>query len=375
MKPLALAILLVVTGILPQPASAQPASITFRASLKSPSNKSLSDVYVRIFAPDQPGAVDSVFTDENGRIELQLPFTWSGTYANPGALAASGIVGPMQPNVLFASSAPACVEYAYPTSGTLFFRDIQGKVFPNGSQLPPGVYFYFLVFDDGYRSGVHKMLLAEQCRVSVELRNRRPVNTKVSDRGSAVGRTLKYANAEETFIAEFIKDGYVTLIDTILIDGAIVERSYQLDNVDPPVAEFSFTGELKTGNPVLFDASASSGAYGEELTCTWDFGDGKKGQSVAVPHIFIAPGNYEVHLTATGKYGITHSVSKVVTITADQAATHSNGTVIAGVTDMDGLDLKDALITLVEDGRQVQTDHRGMAAMEDLPVGVPLHFS
>ncbi len=125
---------------------------------------------------------------------------------------------------------------------------------------------------------------------------------------------------------------------------------------------------------MIFDASTSNGAYGEELVYAWDFGDGKKGQSAGIPHIFIAPGSYEVQLTVSGSYGATHHTSQTVTILADQSATQFSGTVIGSITDMDGMDLKDVLIALVEEEQETQTDHRGMAVMENLPMGIPLHF-
>lgn len=389
MRPLALALLLVVSVSLPQLAIAQSSTITFRASLKSPDNSSLSDVYVRIFGPDEAHAVDSLFSDDAGNIERQLPFSWTGTHAFPGAYAAYSITGPMQPNVISASTASTRIAYDYPAGAQLFFRDIQGKRHANGSLLSSGLYFYYMEFDDGYRSGVHKMLLVETCMVNVELSNQY--------KGNAVGQTGKYpggsrlqgssqqdahmdgsslkaAPSEAVFYAEFIKDGYKTLRDTIYIDGAIIERTYQLEAVDLPTAAFSVTGDLLAGQPVLFDASASAGAYGEELVYSWDFGDDKRGQAVGMPHIFVTPGVYEVQLTVAGNYGAKHQVSQSLTITAEQVATQFSGTVIASIADMDGMDLKDVQITLVEDNQEVLTDQHGMALLEDLPMGIPLHF-
>lgn len=400
MKPLALAILLVFTGSLPQPTSAQSASITFKASLKSNDNTRLSDVYVRIYGPDNNVAIDSLFTDEQGNIELQLPFSWSGTPLLPPAIAANSIVTPMSPNVLSASTGAPAITYEYPSGAQLFFNDVQGRRHENGAWLPPGFYFYYLSFDDGTRSNMQKMLLTEFCPVNVELRNRYKgysgwrghIGPDVSPGGesrqqvAAAGDNrqlhgahdaadlLKHAPLEELFYAEFTRDGYVTLRDTIDIDGAVVEKTYTMQAADAPTALFSWSGELVTGSPVMFDASGSSGAYDEALVCTWDFGDGKKGQSAAMPHIFVAPGSYDVELTVSGKFGVTHQVAQTVTITASQEATHFNGTVIGSISDMDGMDLKDVRITLVEDGQEVSTDQRGLAELENLPVGIPLHF-
>ncbi len=166
----------------------------------------------------------------------------------------------------------------------------------------------------------------------------------------------------------------MTLRDTIYIDTSVIQRTYNMESVAPPNPAFSHTGEMVTGQPVLFDATASGGAYDEELVYAWDFGDGKRGQSVRIPHIFIAPGNYDVTLTVSGRYGATREVTQAVTITAEQVATQFTGSVIGSVTGMDGPDLKDAVITLVGEERDVLTDQHGMAVMQDLPMGIPLHF-
>jgi PKD repeat protein len=396
MRRLMASFLLVLTIILSQQTSAQSATITFRASIKSNDNTSLPNVYVRIYGPEVPGAVDSLFSDEEGNIEQQLPFSWSGPNSIDNMYASQPIVAPMTPNMISGATPSVRIEYNYPSGATLIFTDIQGKRQLNGSQLASGLYFYFLEFEDGTRSVVQKMLLAERCNVNVELINLyqgyaikqdgtglaglqspsseddRPKNAYGS--GSPEGTALKRAPLEELFYVEFIKEGFVTFRDTIQINSAVIEKNYQLQTVDPPSAAFSWTGELLAGKPVIFDATTSTGAYGEELVYAWDFGDGKKGQSAGIPHIFIAPGSYEVKLTVSGSYGATHHTSQTVTILADQSATQFSGTVIGSITDMDGIDLKDVLVTLVEEEQNATTDHRGMAVLEDLPMGIPLHL-
>ena len=164
-------LLLFLTVILPLHTSAQSENITFKASLKSPENNLLPNVYVKIYAPDNAQAVDSLFSDKAGNIEALLPFSWTGTSSIPEKQATYGIVAPISPNMISAATPLPIVEYNYPAGAKILFTDVQGKKHPNGSLLPPGLYFYLLKFEDGARSMVHKMLLTGECRVNAELRN------------------------------------------------------------------------------------------------------------------------------------------------------------------------------------------------------------
>ena len=65
-------------------------------------------------------------------------------------------------------------------------------------------------------------------------------------------------------------NGDVTFAD--LVDGTVQRLVYSSGN-RPPVAAFSFTTDPDT-RTIQFDASASYDLDGDELTYTWDFGDG-----------------------------------------------------------------------------------------------------
>ncbi len=64
-----------------------------------------------------------------------------------------------------------------------------------------------------------------------------------------------------------------------------------------PVPAFAVGGTATAGQPLTFDASATTGAEGD---VSWSFGDGSSGSGPVVQHTFAAPGTYTATLTATG---------------------------------------------------------------------------
>jgi chitodextrinase len=65
----------------------------------------------------------------------------------------------------------------------------------------------------------------------------------------------------------------------------------------PPVADAGGPYSAQEGAPVVFDGSASSDPDGDELTYSWDFGDGTTGTGVAPTHVYADNGTYNVSLT------------------------------------------------------------------------------
>jgi PKD repeat protein len=64
--------------------------------------------------------------------------------------------------------------------------------------------------------------------------------------------------------------------------------------------------------PVVFDARGSSDPDGDALSFSWDFGDGMKGGSAQLAHLYAAPGAFTVTLTvADGRGGIATAMGSV----------------------------------------------------------------
>lgn len=76
-------------------------------------------------------------------------------------------------------------------------------------------------------------------------------------------------------------------------------KTLEQENV-PPIASFSSSSISGTAPLIVsFDASESSDPDGDEITYTWDFGDGNTSEEVTPEHTFEEPGEYSVRLTVT----------------------------------------------------------------------------
>src|SRR5690625_1632334 len=86
-------------------------------------------------------------------------------------------------------------------------------------------------------------------------------------------------------------------------------------NVEP-VAAFDFSTDHLH---VTFDASESEDPDGTITEYTWDFGDGASGTGIKPSHTYAVAGEYEVGLQVTDDAGATGSVTRQITVVANQA--------------------------------------------------------
>jgi len=126
--------------------------------------------------------------------------------------------------------------------------------------------------------------------------------------------THKYASEGVYNATLIVMDNLgVTSLDGDLIYVTIIVLA-------PPIANFSYTpGHPLIDETIIFNASASYDPDGIIETHTWNFGDGNI-TTVADPiiiHIYTAPDTYTVNLTVTDNDGLTHSITKSITVIAD----------------------------------------------------------
>ena len=82
-----------------------------------------------------------------------------------------------------------------------------------------------------------------------------------------------------------------------------------------PLASFTFSPEdPQRGEPVYFDASASTDADGTIQRYIWSFGDGTIGEGRTIVHIFRAYGTFTVSLTVVDNQGSSNTVSQNVDV-------------------------------------------------------------
>ncbi|WP_299245691.1 cellulase family glycosylhydrolase [uncultured Aquimarina sp.] len=89
----------------------------------------------------------------------------------------------------------------------------------------------------------------------------------------------------------------------------------------PPTARFS--SDIDSGNAPLtvqFDASGSSDPDGDNLSYSWNFGDGSTATGVGISHLFNQPGTYQVSLTVSDG-SLSDTSNKTITVLDDTLPT------------------------------------------------------
>ncbi len=120
-----------------------------------------------------------------------------------------------------------------------------------------------------------------------------PHGTFYTDLSAQIGAGLA-AGAETSFTFAFERPPALTVNYAVAIHGS--------RNGDPAVVIGGpYSGQA--GEPVLFDASATSDPDGDALQFAWDFGEGGTAEGAAVSHVFAQPGLYTVMLTVTDARG------------------------------------------------------------------------
>ncbi len=115
-------------------------------------------------------------------------------------------------------------------------------------------------------------------------------------------------------------------IDNIYLSGG---QAAQDPGTSGPVVNRPPTAAIKpsvSGGPatldVNFDASQSGDVNGDDLTYSWDFGDGSTGTGVNVDHSFMEEGSYTVTLTVSDGQAST-AVSRTIFVDADHGEVKS----------------------------------------------------
>ena len=136
----------------------------------------------------------------------------------------------------------------------------------------------------------------------------------------------------------------------------------------PPQAAFIAPLTLVAGQAAALDSRASTDPEGGPLIHAWDFGDGSRGGSAQIAHIYTRAGRYDITLTLQDNQGARTQLTRAITVTSAPAAAR-NVRVAGLVTAVDGTPLAGARVSVEGNTTTATTDAQGRASL-DLPVGV-----
>jgi len=139
-------------------------------------------------------------------------------------------------------------------------------------------------------------------------------------------------------------------MDALVVSTEYIGTIEQKGN-QPPRARFTYSRDWGSMT-AAFDGSRSADPEEEELSFSWDFGDGKSGEGPKLGHTYAAEGEYEVKLTVKDASGQTRSVGQKISV--GKAVGSGDG---LRAEYFDGPDLKGEPVVLV--ARQVNFRRKG----------------
>ena len=98
-------------------------------------------------------------------------------------------------------------------------------------------------------------------------------------------------------------------------------ESFLCTGNQPPVPSLATPAESSPGQPVSFDATATTDTTGVVVAYTWEFGDGTKGAGPTPSHTYSSPGNYTARVTVTDSCGASATKTVTVNILGEVVAT------------------------------------------------------
>lgn len=117
------------------------------------------------------------------------------------------------------------------------------------------------------------------------------------------GTTLSGVNVTHTYEKGGNYEVVLTVNDMQNTNCSISMDSLYVTVNSRPTAVLNTARIACTGDEISFDASGTDDADGDDLTYTWDFGDGTSGQGANVTHAYNKGGNYSVRLTVDDNKG------------------------------------------------------------------------
>ncbi|MEM6288941.1 MAG: PKD domain-containing protein, partial [Bacteroidota bacterium] len=315
---------------------------------------------VTVQAADATGDTLGIgFTDASGDFAVVV----QGTPAEAAPAATDYAIGNAFPNPATGDR----VTVRFTTPGDRPARpevetfDLLGRQTTPGARLAAGAYLVRLRFADGTVTPTRRLIVA---RGGVEV-------AAEQARGRLGAPAVRAAaRASQVVFVTVERAGFVTETRTVDASGG-ADLGIALSAAPAPTAAIAEPGTVQAGTAITFDGTASTGAAGEDLSYSWDFGNGMRGGTGRVAHVYTEAGTYTVTLTVQGAFGATASTTASVTVTAppDAAGTAPVRVVVTGTT---GGIVADATASVVGGTASATTDGEGVAVIDDVPTGVPV---
>ncbi|MHC1604427.1 MAG: PKD domain-containing protein [Candidatus Methanofastidiosia archaeon] len=116
--------------------------------------------------------------------------------------------------------------------------------------------------------------------------------------GEGVLITHSFSPAKEYMVTLQVNDNYST---------SSCSKSVDITDNTKPVATFEYDGDLNKDCIITFDANSSHDEDGDELTFSWDFGDGSLGEGENITHTYAQEGEYDVKLSVSDGIDVSYS--------------------------------------------------------------------
>ena len=138
---------------------------------------------------------------------------------------------------------------------------------------------------------------------------------------------------------------------------------------NPPTISLTVPSNAQVGSALVLDGSASTDPDGDALTFDWNFGDGTRGGTNKLAHIFATAGTFSVTLTVTDSRGAVSTAQRSVVVQAIAASAPVN--TLAIVRDTAGNPLSGVAVSVVGSSATANTGADGRASVATA-VGVPV---
>lgn len=147
-----------------------------------------------------------------------------------------------------------------------------------------------------------------------------------------------------------------------------------VQTANQPSARFSIGDDRRAGAPTVFDGTGSrDGSGGSALTYTWRFGDGRRGGTSRIAHIFADGGTFQVTLIVRDTAGFVDSLTQSVVIAAPPRPANTVGAMRVLVQDIAGAAFPGVQVSAQPASPSTATtDAAGIAVLRNLPTEVPI---